>query len=382
MTTQVSGIDPYTENGIELTLADGKITAIESCSSPASGYLSAGLFDLQVNGFAGIDLNAPDVTPEEVIKLCQILLAEGVTSFLPTLITASEASLCSAMEKIVLATKQAELARQMIVGLHIEGPAISTLDGARGAHPAAHIRPPSVQEFDHWQTAAQGLIKLVTLAPEQLGTLDYIAALTNRGVRCAIGHTAANPAQIKAAADGGATLTTHLGNAVTAELPRHPNLIWSQLDHAKLYASFIADGQHLSAEVFRVMLRAKGLDKSILVSDSVSLAGMPPGKYQQPVGGEVVVEESGRILMAGTSFLAGASFPLSVNLCRAMDMAELQLAQVLPLVTTNPASFLGTTCSLVVGAPADVIRFHLPASLVAGKLEIQDVILAGRSMQG
>lgn len=246
----------------------------------------------------------------------------------------------------------------MVPGIHVEGPSISDNDGPRGAHPLAHVRPPSIEEFDRWQQASGNLVSMVTLAPEHEGSVDYIRALTARGVHVALGHTAATPEQIHEAVEAGAVLSTHLGNGAAAMLPRHPNFIWAQLADDRLAASFIADGWHLPADTFKAMLRAKGLDRAVLVSDMVALAGMPPGIYDQPVGGRVEVSAEGRISVAGTPYLAGASLPLSANVAIASQIAGLPLADTLLLATANPGRFVGGRGRLEVGARADLIRFE------------------------
>ena len=250
------------------------------------------------------------------------------------------------------------LVAEMVAGIHVEGPSISEKDGPRGAHPLAHVRPPSIAEFELWQQASNNLVSMVTLAPENDGSMDYIRALTSQGVLVALGHTAATPEEIHAAADAGATLSTHLGNGAASMLPRHPNFIWAQLADDRLTASLIADGWHLPADTFKSMLRAKGVERAILVSDTVALAGMPAGLYQQPVGGNVEVSPEGRIGVAGTPYLAGASLPLSANVAIAAEMAGMPLADALLLATENPGRFLGGRGRLHVGARADLIRFE------------------------
>jgi N-acetylglucosamine-6-phosphate deacetylase len=173
----------------------------------------------------------------------------------------------------------------------------------------------------------------------------------------ALGHTAATPGEIHAAAQAGAQLSTHLGNGAAAMLPRHPNFIWAQLADDRLTASFIADGWHLPADTFKAMLRAKGMERAILVSDTVALAGMPPGLYEEAIGGSVEVSDEGRISVAGTPYLAGASLPLSANVAIAAEMAGISLADALRLATQNPGRFLGGRGRLEVGARADLIRF-------------------------
>jgi len=353
----VLGRDPATGEGIAIRHDAGKIVGIGAAPADGLPFLSAGLIDLQVNGFGGLDLNDNDVTPDRVRDLSIKLAQTGTTTFLPTLITASRDDLLARLAVIAQARRLYPLVEHMVAGIHVEGPSISPQDGPRGAHPQAHIRPPSLDEFAAWQEACGGLVRLVTLAPEHAGSDAYIRALADSGVLVAIGHTAATPDQIHAAADAGARLSTHLGNGAAAQLARHPNFIWAQLADDRLTATFIADGHHLPADTFKAMLRAKGMDRSILVSDSVALAGMPAGLYRQAVGGAVEVSPSGRIGVAGTPYLAGAGLSLSANVAIAARFAELSLAEVLRLATVNPGRFVGGRGRLAVGADADLIRF-------------------------
>ena len=354
----VDGIDPRTGKGMAIEIADGMIAAIQPADSTNAAYLSAGLIDLQVNGFRGFDLNAGAVTPSILLSLCEELLSVGVTTWLPTIITASEASILQALEAIAKSRVDHRLVAEMVAGIHVEGPSISEKDGPRGAHPLAHVRPPSIAEFELWQQASNNLVSMVTLAPENDGSMDYIRALTSQGVLVALGHTAATPEEIHAAADAGATLSTHLGNGAASMLPRHPNFIWAQLADDRLTASLIADGWHQPPDTFKSLLRAKGVERAILVSDTVALAGMPAGLYQQPVGGNVEVSPEGRIGVAGTPYLAGASLPLSANVAIAAEMAEIPIADALLLATQNPGRFVGGRGRLEVGARADLIRFE------------------------
>lgn len=354
----VDGIDPRTGKGIAIDIAEGKIAAIRPVDNTNPFYLSAGLIDLQVNGYRGFDLNNGEVSANILLSLCEEMLSVGVTTWLPTVITASETSILQALADIARIRAGHQLIAEMVPGIHVEGPSISDRDGPRGAHPLAHVRPPSIEEFNRWQQASGNLVSMVTIAPEHEGSVEYIRALTARGVHVALGHTAATPAEIHAAAEAGAVLSTHLGNGAAAMLPRHPNFIWAQLADDRLTASFIADGWHLPADTFKAMLRAKGMERAILVSDMVALAGMPTGIYDQPVGGRVEVTPEGRISVAGTPYLAGASLPLCANVAIASQMAGLPLADALLLATRNPGRFVGGRGLLEVGARADLIRFE------------------------
>ncbi len=353
----VLGIDPRTGKGMAIEIAEGIIAAIRPTENAAASYVSAGLIDLQINGFRGLDLNAGELSADTLLSLCEELLSVGVTTWLPTIITASETSILQALGAIAKGRAGHRMIAEMVAGVHVEGPSISDRDGPRGAHPLAHVRAPSIAEFERWQKACGDLVRMVTLAPEHVGSLDYIRALAAQGVLVALGHTAATPEEIHAAADAGASLSTHLGNGAAAMLPRHPNFIWAQLADDRLTASFIADGWHLPADAFKAMLRAKNMERAVLVSDMVALAGMPPGLYEEAIGGHVEVSQEGRISVAGTPYLAGASLPLSANVAIAAEMAGISLADALRLATQNPGRFLGGRGRLEVGARADLIRF-------------------------
>lgn len=238
-----------------------------------------GLLDIQVNGYGGLDLNEPDLDPGTVTRLVSVLREKGTTRFCPTLITAEPGQLLASLATIArLRTDDARLAAAM-PAIHVEGPFLSSLPGARGAHDPTLMRPADLTEFDRWWDAADGAIGIVTIAPELPGATEFISEVSARGVVVAIGHSAAVPEMITAAVDAGARLSTHLGNGVAADLPRHPNLLWTQLADDRLQASLIADGHHLSADTFTVMTRAKG-SRCLLVSDSAALGGLPPALYE------------------------------------------------------------------------------------------------------
>jgi N-acetylglucosamine-6-phosphate deacetylase len=264
----------------------------------------------------------------------------------------------------------------MIPGVHVEGPHLSSQDGPRGAHPCEHIRPPSINEFERWQRACANLVTLVTVSPHWPDATAYIHALRERGVLVSIGHTDASSGQIHAAVDAGATLSTHLGNGVAAMLPRHPNLLWAQMAEDRLTAMLIADGHHLPADTLKVMLRSKGLDRVIITSDAVALAGMPPGLYSTPVGGQVELTEDGRLCLPGTRLLAGSVTPLKDAVALVAN-TQLSLADALRLATENPARILGRTSGLKAGASADLIRFKWQPG---AELRIETVLLQGTSV--
>ena len=295
-----------------------------------------GLFDLQVNGFGGIDFNAPDLTADAVSAALERMLATGVTRCLPTLISSSLASFAANARVL------ARMATPAIAGIHMEGPYLAPADGPRGAHPREHLRPPSIEDFMRRQEAAAGRIVLVTLAPELPGTLPLIEHLVTAGVRVAIGHTDATPQQIADAAAAGASLATHLGNGCAQLLPRHPNVIWELLAADTMSASLIVDGHHLPSSTVKAMIRAKGIERTILVTDAIAAAGCAPGPYTI---GEVVCEvrQDGRVSLPGTPYLAGSSLTLERAIGNTVRFTGLSLETVIAMASTNPARYLGTT---------------------------------------
>lgn len=327
--------------------------------------IAAGFIDLQINGFAGVDFNDPHATIEEIGRALDAVLATGVTRCLPTVITGSPAGMLASLRNLQRA--KASLPRgRAIAGFHVEGPHIGPDDGPRGAHPVQWVRPPDLDEFARWQEVADGNIRLVTLSPHWPEAPRYVAALTKAGVAVSIGHTSADKDQITAAVDAGATLSTHLGNAAPRLLPKFPNCLLDQLAEDRLSASFIVDGIHLDDAFLRVALRAKGLERTILVTDAAAPAAAPPGRYRL---GELDVDltPDDRVVLAGSSKLAGSALRMDRALANLMRIANLPLMEAIQTVTTNPARLIHLE-----GDRADFVVFHNTAPL-----EIEAVYLDG-----
>jgi N-acetylglucosamine-6-phosphate deacetylase len=293
-----------------------------------------GFVDLQVNGFAGVDFGDPATTVEQVLAAVSAIAKTGVTRFLPTLITSTLDDF-AACAKTVLGAKHPAIA-----GIHMEGPYISPEDGARGAHVREFVRGADLDDFRRRQDAAQGRIVLVTLAPESPGALRLIEFLATARVRVAIGHTAATPAQVADAVKAGATLSTHLGNGCAQMLPRHPNFIWEQLAEDRLTASFIVDGHHLPPATVKAMVRAKTPSRSILVTDAIAAAGMPPGIYKLAKQ-QVELSPSGRVAAPGAPNLAGSALLMNVAIGNTVRFTGLPLQEVVAMASSRPAEYIG-----------------------------------------
>lgn len=360
----IRGVDPATSRPVSVEVSGGLVRAVREESHDVKSWVAPGLVDLQVNGYMGRDVNAASPSALEISRLCQEMLKVGVTAFLPTVITHAEGAILASLKAVSQAVQSDPVAAQMIVGIHVEGPHIAPEDGPRGAHPAAHVRAPSKDEFDRWQEAAGGLITLVTLSPHWAEAPDYVRHLVARGVNVSIGHTSADEARIAAVVAAGARLSTHLGNGCSAMLDRRRNVLWPQLAEDALTAMFIADGHHLVPSALKTMLRAKGLSRSLVVSDTVALGGMPAGRYATSVGGKVILREDGYLALDdGTgNYLAGAALPLIASIPVLVHQASLGLSEALSLSTVNPGRWVKGRGVLKPGSRADVVLFDWDGS--------------------
>ncbi|MFO7545171.1 MAG: hypothetical protein R6W77_06710 [Trueperaceae bacterium] len=367
------GCDPDTGRPVAITLHGGRIRR-EATSLPASPgtFVTRGWVDVQVNGFGGHDVNAGDMTPEQFESMTRALYAEGVARYLPTVVTNGVAHMRRCLAAVATARAASPAVAASVPGIHLEGPFVSPVDGARGAHPREHVVPADRVLFDDLQTAADGGIVLVTLAPEAPGALDLIAYLTGHEIVVAIGHSLADSETIRDAVAAGARLSTHLGNGVPAELPRHPNPIWDQLADDTLTASAIFDGHHLPDSVMRVLYRVKGPERLILTSDAVALARMAPGVYEGQVGGKVELRADGRLTLFGTPYLAGSASSLLDGVHTAVTRAGIPVPDALRMVSSTPTTLLrlperdDVTVVQVTGSDVRVLAVAVEGNVVYG----------------
>src|SRR3954468_2252240 len=232
----------------------------------------SGLFDMQVNGYAGVDFNNASLTAEALDTALHAMLRSGVTHCLPTLITATEPVLTARMEALDRAVRGSRLGPIMVPGIHLEGPFLSPRPGYAGCHDAAAMVAPDAPLLERIMAASVTPVRLLTIAPERHGALALITWAANRGIVTAMGHTEADDDAVTNAAAAGLSLSTHLGNALPSPQPKFLNPLMAQLAEDRLTASFIADGIHVPPRVLGVMLRAKGLARSILVTDATAAA--------------------------------------------------------------------------------------------------------------
>lgn len=362
---------------------DGKISRIDRGCPTADALgdealvIAPAFIDVQVNGVAGRNVNTANVTPAEIAALPTHLHGSGTAMFCPTVTTGSAEQMIRSLKAIAGACRDPKLAHA-IPGIHVEGPYISSEDGPRGAHVLQYVRDPDWDEFRRFQEAAEGRIKILTLAPERAGAIPFISKVAQSNVIVSLGHTGAESMHIEAAVKAGARMSTHLGNAAHAKLPRHPNYIWEQLSKDELWMGFIADGHHLPPAVVKCFVRVKGLDRSVLVSDAVALAGMPPGRYAgEAIFGlgdprEVDVSPEGKISLAGTPYLAGAGLLIHRCVENVPRFCGLPLSDAVRMASHNPARLLGIedrVGAVEVGKSADLALLRWDADRRTLKVE-------------
>lgn len=342
---------------LAIATENGRIASVAPSTEKPRSWVAPAFFDPQINGALGISFNSPTLTPSGVRTVVDECRRHGIGALCPTLITGAFDALrhgFATLSKAIAA--DADLDRRL-PGFHLEGPYLSGEDGPRGAHPKEHIRDPDRDEFRRWQDAAGGRIRMVTVAPERAGAAAFIEWLTAQGVVVAVGHTAATTQQLRDAVAAGARTSTHLGNGAHAVLPRHPNYIWDQLADDSLWASIIPDGHHLPAAVVKCIVRAKGVERTLITSDASSLAGMPPGKYRE-WGTDLEVLPGGKVVLAGTPFLAGSGHFTDVCVGNVIRAAGVSLKDAVEMASVRPRQLLGYPVSAIdVGEVADLVVF-------------------------
>ncbi len=277
---------------------------------PEEIYMAPGLFDLQINGYRNLDFNEQGLSVPEIEAVVIELLKDGVTGFFPTLITNDPHVLETNLEILNKALAENPLISACVPGFHLEGPFISPEPGFSGAHNRKWIRKPDWSLFERWQKIAGNHIKLITLSPEYEGSPAFIEKCHKNGVKVAIGHSSAGRDQIRQAIAAGASLSTHLGNAIPAHIHRHENSLFEQLAEEELYASIITDGYHLPESLIKIILRSKP-GKVFLISDSTRFTGLKAGVYDTPIGGRVELDDKRKLtILNHKEYFAGSASSL------------------------------------------------------------------------
>ncbi len=300
----------------------------------------SGYVDLQVNGYAGVDFNSLDLTLEEFTHAADRISDDGTDRFLPTLITASWEQMLQKIDRFASWLERGLVSKSQVLGLHLEGPFLSPVDGYIGAHPKDAAIAATIEKAAELIDCGKGWVRMVTLAPEVDPGGAVTRFLADQGIVVAAGHSDATRDQLSCAIDQGLTLYTHLGNGCPAYLPRHDNIIQRVLSlRDRLFVSFIADGHHVPAVALGNYLRCLSSDRIIIVTDAISAAGLGPGQYELS-GQSVEVDDDGAAWAACRSHFAGCAtpFPKMIHFLK----SELQVSdeQVQAWFEDNPNRLL------------------------------------------
>ena len=301
---------------------------------------SSKVMDIQVNGYGGVDFNQDDLTLEALRTACVKLEADGVSGILATIITDHLDVMANRLARLASLREQDPLVRQMIPGFHIEGPFINPADGYRGAHPLDAVQPAQVDGMQRLLDAAEGLTRVVTLAPECDAQMAVTRLLRKCNVVVSAGHCNPSLDQLDAAIDAGLSMFTHLGNGCPMLMHRHDNIVQRALSrHDHLWLCFIADGVHVPFEALGNYLASAGLDRCIVVTDAIAPAGLGPGRYtlsrwELEIGEDCVARAPDGSHLVGSAI----SMPrVRTNLKEQMGLSDDAIDQ---LIAINPARVL------------------------------------------
>ncbi len=314
-----------------------------------------GFLDLQFNGWMGTDFTAPGLTLDNVRQITREQVARGTIAYCPTVITGDPDVYRENLAILAKATDDPDIGPHLL-GIHLEGPFISPEPGARGAHNTKFIRPPSCDDFDRYQEWADGNIRILTVAPEVEGMVRLIRHAVARGVLVSLGHHLADDEALQRAMDAGARCGTHIGNGIPNQIDRHHNPLWWQLACDDLSGFFITDGQHLPAPLVKVMLRAKQMERFLVISDASPLAGLPPGRHTT-FGLDVTISESGRIYSTQTESLVGSHSTMieCMNYLASLDLLDEN--GLWTVGCRNQMKLLNLTDERLAGLTGPAIRF-------------------------
>ena len=363
---------------VNIEVIDGLIKDVQWGRSTAYAQedeliLAPGFIDNQVNGYNGVEFCDEGLSLEKAVKTVKEFWKQGVTTILPTIITASHEQIIKNLKILSKARNESEISAS-IPGFHLEGPYISPEDGYRGAHPKKYVRLPDWEEFQHYIDAAEGHILQVSLAPELEGAIPFIKKCVEQGIVVGLAHHNASADVIKEAASVGATVSTHLGNGCANQINRRENVFWPQLAEERLTASMIGDGFHLTPEQMITFYKVKGADGIVLTSDIVHLAGLTPGIYEYS-GENIELTQDGMIINRETMIFAGASLPLYKGIENMMKITGCSLSEAVGMATINQARLLGLQDrgELSARKKADFVLF----TQKNGKIDIKKTYVGG-----
>ena len=321
-----------------------------------------GLFDIHTHGAVGISFNS--IQEKDFANIANYFAQNGATSILATTITSMDETALKSQLKVL-----AKLCEQYPIfkGIHLEGPFLSA--EFKGAMMEEFLLKPDINKFKEFQKAANGYIKLITVAPELEGAKEFISEVSNMGVAVSLGHSGATYTQTNQALESGARSFTHTFNAMKPLTHKTEGSILISALESDAYAEIIADGNHVNKDLFKLLVKCKGLNKIIGISDSLAQAGLPNGVYPTD-DGRFIRKNDGDLFYEGTTTRAGSVIGIFDCLKNFQIFTNNTLETCLPVYTENPATMLGIN--------GGVIQEHSPADFVVVKdNKIQQVYSLG-----
>jgi len=348
-----------------LVIEDGWITEVISRSAkelPANtavtdfgdAVLAPGFFDIHMHGGAGLDVMRASTS--ELPQLGAFLTTHGVTGYFPTTVAAALDTTCAALERLADAIEASTATsgaptHARPLGIHLEGPFLS--HKRRGVHPPEFLVEPTVEIFDRLWQAARGQVRMLTIAPEIPGAIEVITEAARRNVCVSIGHSDAELPAAGRAVHAGARHATHTFNAMRPLDHRNPGIIGEVLSDDRITADIIVDGIHVSPEVVKVFLQAKGQERAVLITDAISATGMPDGQYQL---GPIQVDVKDGTCTANGS-LAGSVLTMDRAVRNVTQFSNWTLRDAVRAATLNPAHAVGMSVTHGVLAPGASANF-------------------------
>ena len=312
-------------------------------------YILPALVDIHTHGANGYDFNTADL--DGMKKIMEFYVSHGVGTVFPTVMTDSDEVICRQVELICkLAQDYPE-----VKGINLEGPFLSPQKC--GAMPPQYLQKPSVDKFMQYQKAANGFIKLVTVAPELPDVVAFISEVADSGVVVSLGHSTATAEEVNRALDAGAKSFTHFGNAMSQMDRLNLNMVGSAMA-SDAFAEVIVDGKHVNREVVKLLVKTKGASKVIGITDSIMATGLADGNYT--LGATDVVVTGGDAFVKGTTTRAGSTLDAYTGLANTVAFCGLSLVEALSIWTINPAKLVGLDSrigTIEIGKDADFILF-------------------------
>ena len=360
---------------IEVVWRNGKITELAPTTErPGEGvWMAPPLVDLQINGYGGVDFQSERLTSEDLLSAVRGLRSAGCTRFLLTLVTDEWSRLVSRLQHLHRVREASAELRAAISGWHIEGPFLSAQPGFHGAHNPTLMRDPSAALISELREAVPGDPLMITLAPEREGSLEAIRKAVSLGIRVSLGHTDVSADRLLEAVRAGASDFTHLGNGCPQTLDRHDNIFWRVLNQPGLRVGLIPDGIHVSPGFFKIVHRVVPAGNIVYVSDAMSAAGAPPGRYRLGAM-ELEVGEDQIVRKPGSALFAGSALRPVDGVFRAARMLEGRWQDAWLRFSDIPATLMGLEVGLRIGAPAD---FCLVTTTATNELESLRTVVDG-----